>query len=32
MICESPILDVDARKMKATLSEVLESKQHEPDP
>ncbi len=31
MICESPILDVDARKMKATLSEVLESKQHEPD-
>ncbi len=27
MICESPILDVDARKMKATLNEVLESKQ-----
>ncbi len=31
MICESPILDVDARKMKATLNEVLESKQHKPD-
>jgi deoxyribonuclease-4 len=31
MICESPILDVDARKMKATLNEVLEGKQHEPD-
>jgi deoxyribonuclease-4 len=27
MICESPILDVDARKMKATLNEILESKQ-----
>lgn len=27
MICESPILDVDARKMKATLNEVLESRQ-----
>jgi deoxyribonuclease-4 len=26
MICESPILDVDARKMQATLREVLESK------
>lgn len=31
MICESPFLDVDARKMKATLNEVLESKQREPD-
>ncbi len=30
MICESPILDVDARKMKATLNEVLESKQQNP--
>ncbi len=28
MICESPILDVDARKMQATLKEVLDSKQH----
>ena len=27
MICESPILDVDARKMQATLKEVLEGKQ-----
>jgi deoxyribonuclease IV len=27
MICESPILDVDARKMQATLRAVLESKQ-----
>jgi deoxyribonuclease-4 len=27
MICESPILDVDARKMQATLKEVMESKQ-----
>jgi len=27
MICESPILDVDARKMKETLRQVLESKQ-----
>ena len=26
MICESPILDIDARKMQATLKEVLESK------
>ena len=26
MICESPILDVDARKMKETLKEVLENK------
>jgi deoxyribonuclease-4 len=26
MICESPILDVDARKMQATLKEVLENK------
>jgi deoxyribonuclease IV len=28
MICESPILDVDARKMQATLKEVIENKQH----
>jgi deoxyribonuclease-4 len=28
MICESPILDVDARKMQATLKEVMESMQH----
>ncbi|HLN89639.1 MAG TPA: TIM barrel protein, partial [Candidatus Binatia bacterium] len=27
MICESPILDIDARKMQATLKEVLASKQ-----
>ena len=27
MICESPILDVDARKMKETLVQVLESRQ-----
>lgn len=27
MICESPILDVDARKMKATLQQVLASRQ-----
>jgi deoxyribonuclease-4 len=27
MICESPILDVDARKMKETLKQILESKQ-----
>jgi deoxyribonuclease-4 len=27
MICESPILDVDARKMQATLREVLEGRQ-----
>jgi hypothetical protein len=26
MICESPILDVDARKMQATYKEVMESK------
>ncbi|MGA2386617.1 MAG: TIM barrel protein [Candidatus Bathyarchaeia archaeon] len=26
MICESPILDVDARKMKATLEEILEKR------
>lgn len=26
MICESPILDIDARKMQATLKEVLENK------
>ena len=29
MICESPILDVDARKMQATLIEVLQIKQKE---
>jgi deoxyribonuclease-4 len=27
MICESPILDIDARKMKETLKQVLESRQ-----
>jgi endonuclease IV len=27
VICESPILDVDARKMKETLKQVLENKQ-----
>jgi deoxyribonuclease IV len=32
MICETPILDVDARKMKATLKEVLESKHQKPQP
>jgi hypothetical protein len=26
MICESPILDVDARKMQAMLNKVLDSK------
>ena len=26
MICESPILDVDARRMKATLQEIMDSK------
>jgi hypothetical protein len=26
MICESPILDVDARRMKETLKEVLENR------
>jgi deoxyribonuclease-4 len=26
MICESPILDVDARRMKATLEEILENR------
>lgn len=30
MICESPILDVDARKMQATLKEVLERRQQKP--
>jgi len=29
MICESPVLDVDARKMKETLKEVLETKTKE---
>jgi deoxyribonuclease IV len=32
MICESPILDVDARKMQATLREVLENKQQKSQP
>ena len=32
MICESPILDVDARKMQETLKEVLESKQSKVEP
>jgi endonuclease IV len=32
MICETPILDVDARNMKATLKEVLESKHQKPQP
>ena len=32
MICESPILDVDARKMQATLREVIASKQTENKP
>jgi endonuclease IV len=27
LICETPNLDVDARKMKETLKQVLESKQ-----
>jgi len=27
MICESPILDIDARKMQDILKQVLESKQ-----
>ena len=31
MICESPILDVDARKMQAILKEVLERKRQESD-
>jgi deoxyribonuclease-4 len=29
IICESPILDIDARKMQATLKEVMESRQTE---
>ena len=28
MICESPILDVDARKMQKMLKQVLENRQH----
>jgi hypothetical protein len=32
MICESPILDVDARKMQATLREVLEIKHQKSQP
>jgi deoxyribonuclease IV len=32
MICESPILDIDARKMRDTLKEVLESKQPKVEP
>jgi len=27
MICESPILDIDARKMKETLTQAIESRQ-----
>ena len=27
MICETPMLDVDARKMKETLKEIIETKQ-----
>jgi deoxyribonuclease-4 len=30
MICESPILDIDARKMRDTLKDLLESKQEKP--
>jgi deoxyribonuclease-4 len=32
MICESPILDIDARKMQETLKQVLESKQSKIEP
>jgi deoxyribonuclease-4 len=32
MICESPILDIDARKMQETLKQVLESKQSKLEP
>ena len=32
MICESPILDIDARKMQATLKEVSESKKQKTQP
>ena len=32
MICESPILDIDARKMRDTLKEVLENKQPKVEP
>ena len=32
MICESPILDVDARKMQETMKQVLDSKQSKVDP
>jgi deoxyribonuclease IV len=32
MICESPLLDVDARKMQETLKQVLESKQSKVEP
>jgi deoxyribonuclease-4 len=32
IICESPILDVDARKMQATLKDVLVSKQSKAEP
>lgn len=31
MICESPILDVDARKMQATLKEILKGRQQKAD-
>ena len=32
MICESPILDIDARKMQETLKQVLKSKQSKVEP
>jgi deoxyribonuclease-4 len=32
MICETPILDIDARKMQATLKEITESKQQKTQP
>jgi deoxyribonuclease-4 len=32
MICESPILDIDARKMQTTLKEVMESKKEKTQP
>jgi endonuclease IV len=32
IICESPILDIDARKMQATLKEVLANRQPKADP
>jgi deoxyribonuclease-4 len=32
MICETPILDIDARKMQATLKEIIESRQQKTQP